>query len=146
MENYLTLFNSVTGNYHSLPFNDQEIEKIKTTPFYQMDQTVLVKYIYNGLIQMDEPLIFTAGVSYLLKSQTYHLGSLSGANSYYIYVSRGNGDGFCRLCGALSNIPDLVKHAETAPIMIANTIELYGIESPNTNRGSNFTSPKKKRK
>jgi hypothetical protein len=146
MENYLTLFNSVTGKYHSLPFNDQEIEKIKTTPFYQMDQTVLVKYIYDGLTQMDAPLIFTAGVSYLLKSQTYHLGSLSGANSYYIYVSRGNGDGFCRLCGALSGIPDLVKHAETAPIMIANTIESYGIESPNTNRGSNFTSPKKKRK
>ena len=55
MENFITLFNSIKGTYHTIPFNNEEIEAAKALPmFQQASQQELIRLIYDGLMDNDE--------------------------------------------------------------------------------------------
>lgn len=148
MENYITLFDSITGNRITYCFNQTEIETIKQTPTYTLNSNELVTVIYKSLLSNTDgsPVTFTSALSYLLKSQTYKIGNAIGSNSYYIYVSSGNGDGFCRFCGS-GVVKNVVEANEQSEKMIDFTMSMVGMNKPNpVGSGSNKTKPKKKRK
>ena len=148
MENYITIFNSITGNYHTMPFNNEEIEAAKGLPMYQQaSQQELIRLIYDGLMDNDENVFYTASLVYLLKSETYKINSVMGNNTYPIYVSRGNGTGFARLCGGLS-VRSIQEAADMAPSMIDLYMTMFGEKKSvgKTKTGSNYTKPKKRKK
>jgi hypothetical protein len=81
MENYITIFNSITGNYHTMPFNNEEIEAAKRLPMYQQaSQQELIRLIYDGLMDSNENVFYTASLAYLLKSETYKINSQNKFN------------------------------------------------------------------
>ena len=148
MENYIALFNSITGALHTMPVNETEMELVKSTPMYQQaSQQDLIRLIYDGLMNYNENVYFTASIAYLLKSETYKLNSAMGNNTYPIYVSRGNGTGFARLCGGLS-VTSIQEAADKAPGMIDVYMTMFGEKKSvgRTNTGSNYTKPKKRKK
>jgi hypothetical protein len=148
MENYIALFNSITGALHTMPVSETEMELVKSTPMYQQSsQQELCRLIYDGLMNYNENLYFTASIAYLLKSETYKLNSSIGNNTYPIYLSRGNGTGFVRLCGGMS-VSSIQEAADMAPGMIDLFMTMYGEKKSvgRTNTGSNYTKPKKRRK
>lgn len=127
MEIYITLFNSIKGTYHTFPFNQEEIDAVKETClFKQGNPQELVYDTYKGLIEDNEVLTYTASLSYLLKSQTFKLGGEMGMNCYYIYVSSGDGLGFCRMCGgiAVQNITEAVQAADGMVSMVMKKFQV----------------------
>jgi len=149
MENFITLFNSIKGTYHTIPFNNEEIEAAKALPmFQQSSQQELIRLIYDGLMDNNENVFYTASLVYLLKSETYKINSQMGNNTYPIYVSRGNGTGFARLCGGLS-VSSIQEAADMAPGMIDLYMTMFGEKKGSVKSktgGSNYTKPKKRRK
>lgn len=148
MENYIALFNSITGALHTMPVNENEMELVKSTPMYQQaTQQDLIRLIYDALMEYNENVYFTASIAYLLKSDTYKINSAMGNNTYPIYVSRGNGNGFARLCGGLS-VTSIQEAADKAPGMIDMFMTMFGEKKSvgKTKFGSNYTKPKKRRK
>ncbi len=147
MENYITLFNSITNETITSPFNNTEIELVKSAPIYNASSGQLVRMIYDGLMSKNEVEYFTASLVYLLKSETYKVNKLIGNNAFPIYVSRGNGTGFCRMCGGISatNAQDA---ANQAPMMIDMYMSMFGEKQSvrPTRNGSNYTKPKKRKK
>ncbi len=147
MENYITLFNSISNETITFPFNNTEIELVKSAPIYNASSSQLVRMIYDGLMSKNEVEYFTASLVYVLKSQTYKINKEFGNNAYPIYVSRGNGDGFCRMCGGIS-AKDPQDASNQAPMMIDMYMSMFGEKQSvrPTRNNSNFTKPKKKRK
>ena len=148
MENYITLFNSITGTYHTMPFNNEEIELVKALPIYnQLSSKELIAGIYEGFKMNNEAVIYSMSLAYLLKSETYKLGKEAGNNAFPIYLSRGNGDGFCRFCGSMfaEDIED--ANYQSVP-QIDYIMSIYGEKASvsKTKTGSNYTKPKKRRK
>ena len=147
MENYITLFNSITGKLHLFPFNEKEAEAAKTLPIYNSTSNQLVSYIYKGLMENNGVLCFTASLIYVLKSETYKINKVMGNNTFPIYVSKGNGDGFCRMCGGIqsNNEEEALKQS---PHMVDIFMSMFGEKQTvrPTRNGSNYTKPKKRRK
>lgn len=146
MENYITLFDSIKGKNITLPFNQPEIDMVQEGSVNKMDQNELVCAIYAGLMCDNNLVYFIASLSYLLKSETYRIGNLMNNNSYYIYVSRGDGYGFCRFCGSV-NVKDISEANIRADKMINLTMSMVPMnKSTSTGFGTNQTKSKKKRK
>jgi hypothetical protein len=148
MENYITIFNSITGTYHTMPFNNEEIELVKTkTLIWNLSSKELIAGIYEGFKMNNSPIIFSMGLAYLLKSETYKLGKENDHNTFPIYLSRGNGDGFCRLCGSM--FAEDVEDANYKSVpQIDYIMSIYGEKASvsKTKTGSNYTKPKKRKK
>ena len=148
MENYITLYNSIEGTYHTFPFDTQLIEKAEKLPMYQMcNRQELVGMIYSSLMNKLVEGYFTASLCYLLKSETWKIGSELGNNNFAIYISRGNGTGFARIGGS-SYVNSIQEAYETGPKQIELAMSLYGEKEMGGYKkpGSNYTKPKKRKK
>ena len=145
MENYITIYNSIIGTAHTFPINQEEIEWAKKSHLSSASVGELVSMVYRSSLEGNTPLQYTSALCYTIKSKTYENASPMGMNSYYLYLSRGNGDGFIGMCGS-SNVNDIKQAAESATIHFSAMVSHYADYQEKYITGSNLTKPKKKRK
>jgi hypothetical protein len=150
MTTYITLFNSITSTYHTFNVPQEDIEFLNNMDHpMSITKSNLVHAIYEGLRTNNERLYYNSSILYLLQSETYRIGEMMESNSYYFYVSRGNGGGYVRACGSLP-VRGPQEARESAPTMTKMFMEMFGETSSMERRtirgGSNVTPKKKKRK
>lgn len=149
MEEHIYIYNKEIGMNHLFPYDVEEVEKVKKENNFPFTIGELIKGIY--LLSFEpkkyKEQLHTLAILYLHQSKTYQLGKAMGQNFFPMYVDKGTGDGFVRLCGASDYEED--KWLEKGQMMIINTLDMFGIHPSKTtkqHRGSNFTPKKKKRK
>jgi hypothetical protein len=150
MTTYITLFDSIASTYKTFSVPQEHIEKLQNIEHpFPVTKADLVSAMYNGLRTNMEEVYYPSSIFYLLQSHTYRVGQELGSNSYYFYVSRGNGTGYVRACGSLP-VRGPQEARESAPTMTTMFMEMFGETSSMERRtirgGSNVTPKKKKRK
>lgn len=145
METFITIYNSITGSAHTFPINQEEILWAQQSHLSKASVGELVSLVYHSSCDGNTTLEYTSALCYTIQSKTFKGGSSMGMNSYYLYLSRGNGDGFIGMCGS-SKVKDIKEAAEGANIHFEAMVPTYVEYQKKNNTGSNFTKPKKKRK